>query len=94
MASASPTSNWTVGTLLGGALASGVDEHGREILPDDVRAALGGEDRDRSGPGRGVEHSLARLRIDSLDHEVVDVTKRVRDALVRAVAPHRRSDVL
>ena len=35
-----------------------------------------------------VETALAGLRIDMLDHERVDVANRVRDALVRAVAPH------
>ena len=75
-------------TLLRGSLTRCVDQDGRDVLADDVGAARSGEDRDRARAGGGVEHSLARLRVDSLDHEVVDVPDRVRDALVRAVAPH------
>ncbi len=51
--------------LLGGSLARGVDEDRGEILPDDVSAAPGGEDRDRARTGRGVEH-VARPASDRL----------------------------
>ena len=73
--------------LLGCSLARGVDENRGEILSDDLRATLGGDDRDCAGTRRRVEHAFARLRIASLDHERVDVANRVRDALVRPVPP-------
>ena len=78
----------TLDALLGGTLARRVDEHWRDVLADDVGAALRGEDRDRARAGCRVEHALAGLRIDSLDDELVDVANRVRDALVRPVTPH------
>ena len=88
IASASPTSHSTVDALLGCPLARRVDEDWSEIHPDDVGAALCREDRNRTRTGRGVEDALSGLRIGSLDDELVDVAERVRDALVRPVAPH------
>ena len=76
------------GARFGSSLTSGVDEDRRKILPDDFGTELGGKDCDCAGPGSGIEQSLAWLRVDSLDHELVDVSKRVRYALVRAVPPH------
>jgi hypothetical protein len=73
--------------LLRGPLTGGVDEHGREILADDVSTPLCGENRDGARARGRVERLLAGLRIDALDDELVDVAD-VRDALVGAVAPH------
>ena len=74
--------------LLRAARASRVDEDGREIHSDDVGAALCGKDRDSARAGGGVEHALAWFWVGLLDDECVDVPDRVRDALVRPVAPH------
>ena len=71
-----------------GKLPGGVDQDRGKIHADDVGAALGEEKRDRAGAGRGVEHLLAGLRIQPLDDKRVEVTERVRDALIRAVPPH------
>ncbi len=60
---------------------------GAKSCADDIGAALRGEDRDRARSRGGVEHALTRLRVRPLDHEGVDVSNRVRDPLVRPVAP-------
>ncbi|HUG63736.1 MAG TPA: hypothetical protein VMK83_00820 [Gaiellaceae bacterium] len=75
-------------TLVGGALAGRVDEHGREIQSDDVGAATRSKERHGAGAGRGVQNALAGLWIRALDNERMDVANRVRDALVRTVPPH------
>ena len=85
--SASPTSNWTVTSSSAARSRAVSTRTGARSMSDDLRAALGGEDRERAGTGRRVEHAFARLRIASLDHERVDVANRVRDALVRPVTP-------
>ena len=87
IASASPTSNWTLRLPPQRSRAVSMST-GARSMADDVGAALRREDGDGARPGGGVEHSLARLGVDALDDEIVDVAERVRDALVRAVAPH------
>jgi hypothetical protein len=68
-------------------LARRLDERGSKVLPDDVRAAPRGEDRDCARSRGRVEDPVARLRVSPLDDECVDVANGVRDPLVRPVAP-------
>ena len=63
--------------LLGRPFTRRVDERGRQILPHDVRAAPGGENRDGARAGGRIEHLVAGLRIDALDRRARGMSRIV-----------------
>jgi len=71
-----------------GELPRTIDEHRREIHARDRRSPFSSEESDPTRPTGRVEELDARAGVESLDDEVVDISDRREDPLVRAAAPH------